>query len=94
MPNLASQTRVAFSSMVSNTGASSPGDELMTCRTSDVAVCCSSEQFAQLHLEQADVLNRDHGLAGKVGEQLDLFVGERPYLLAIDADRANELASP
>jgi GAF domain-containing protein len=39
---LASQMRVALSSMARNTGSSSPGDELMTCRTSEVAVCCSS----------------------------------------------------
>src|SRR5262245_32237359 len=34
---------VAFASMVSNTGSSSPGDLDMTCSTSDVAVCCSSD---------------------------------------------------
>ncbi len=32
----------AFSSIASNTGARSPGEELMTCKTSAVAVCCSS----------------------------------------------------
>jgi len=40
-PNAASQSRIAFSSIASNTGARSPGDELMTCNTSAVAVCCS-----------------------------------------------------
>ena len=40
-PNLASQIRTAFSSMVENTGSSSPGELLITCSTSDVAVCCS-----------------------------------------------------
>ena len=34
-------SRVAFSSRASNTGARSPGDELMTCSTSAVAVCWS-----------------------------------------------------
>ena len=43
MPNVASQMRVAFSSIASNTGSSSPGDLLMTCSTSEVAVCCSSD---------------------------------------------------
>ena len=43
MPILASQMRVAFSSMAWNTGSSSPGDELMTRSTSAVAVCCSSD---------------------------------------------------
>ena len=42
-PNLASQMRTAFSSMASNTGSNSPGDELMTLRTSEVAVCCCSD---------------------------------------------------
>ena len=42
VPNLASQRRVAFSSMASNTGSSSPGELEMTCSTSEVAVCCSS----------------------------------------------------
>ena len=34
--------RRAFSSIAWNTGSSSPGELLMTCSTSDVAVCCSS----------------------------------------------------
>ena len=38
----ASHKRIAFSSIASNTGARSPGEELMTCNTSAVAVCCSS----------------------------------------------------
>jgi hypothetical protein len=31
----------AFSNIASNTGVRSPGEELMTCNTSAVAVCCS-----------------------------------------------------
>ena len=31
----------AFSSIASNTGRRSPGEELITCNTSAVAVCCS-----------------------------------------------------
>ena len=42
LPNLASQSRTAFASIVSNTGASSPGDLEITPSTSEVAVCCSS----------------------------------------------------
>jgi hypothetical protein len=34
--------RVAFSSIFSNTGLSSPGELEMTLSTSEVAVCCSS----------------------------------------------------
>ena len=33
---------IAFSSIASNTGARSPGEELMTRNTSAVAVCCSN----------------------------------------------------
>ena len=43
LPNLASQMRVAFSSMALNTGSSSPGELEMTLSTSLVAVCCSSD---------------------------------------------------
>jgi hypothetical protein len=35
--------RVAFSSIAQNTGSSSPGDELMTRSTSEVAVCWSND---------------------------------------------------
>ena len=42
IPSAASQSRIAFSSIASNTGARSPGEELMTCNTSAVAVCCAS----------------------------------------------------
>ena len=35
--------RVAFSSIASNTGSSSPGELEMTFSTSEVAVCCSSD---------------------------------------------------
>jgi hypothetical protein len=45
IPNEAPQRRVAFSSIASNTGARSPGDELMTWRTSAVAVCCSRAEL-------------------------------------------------
>ena len=41
-PAAASHRVVAFLSIASNTGVRSPGDELMTPRTSAVAVCCSS----------------------------------------------------
>src|SRR5262249_43198576 len=39
VPNFASQSRAALANMVSNTGSSPPGELLMTCRTSEVAVC-------------------------------------------------------
>ena len=43
------------------------------------------QQFAQF-VQQAGVLDGDDGLIGEVLDQLDLLVGERAYLLAIDGD--------
>ena len=42
LPDVDAAKACAFSRIASNTGARSPGDELMTCNTSAVAVCCSS----------------------------------------------------
>ena len=67
----------------------------MTCRT----VRCRGlllQRFGEIvgalaqFAEQPRVLDGDDGLRGEVLHQLDLFVGERPHLLAIDADRADE----
>ena len=60
----------------------------MTCSTSAVAVCCS-KRLARLG-DQPRVLHRDHRLRREVLQQRDLFVGERPDLLAIDRDRAEQ----
>ena len=43
MASLPPQIRVAFSNMASKTGPSSPGEELITPRTSEVAACCSRD---------------------------------------------------
>ena len=56
----------------------SVGELEMTCSTSDVAVCCSSNSDrssrARSHfVEQADVLNCDHGLIGEGRDQLNLL---------------------
>ena len=96
MPNLASQMRTAFASMAWNTGSSSPGELLMTFkhlggrgllleRLGEVAGA-----LAQL-VEQPGILDGDDGLLGEIGHQLDLLVGERPDLLAVDRDRSDEL---
>ncbi|MFY9600972.1 MAG: hypothetical protein WAR02_12120 [Pseudolabrys sp.] len=45
-------------------------------------------QFAQ----QACVLDGDNGLGREVLHKVDLLVGERPHLLAIHGNRANEFA--
>ena len=42
------QHRVALSNTASNTGFRSPGEALMTCNTSAVAVCCSSASCCSL----------------------------------------------
>src|SRR5262249_54266633 len=81
MPKLAPQMRVAFANIASKTGCKSPGEPEMTCSTSEVAVCCSSDSVssrARLHLiEQAHILDRDHRLVGEGPDQLNLLVGER-----------------
>jgi hypothetical protein len=43
VPNAASQMRVAFASIASNTGFKSPGELEITRSTSEVAVCCSRD---------------------------------------------------
>ena len=43
------------------------------------------QRFAQL-VEQPRVLDGDDGLSGEVLDQLDLLVGERPDLLAVDSE--------
>src|SRR6202011_2202389 len=45
------------------------------------------EQF----VEQAHVLDGDHGLIGEIGDQRDLLVGEWAHLLPVDDNRADEL---
>ena len=41
-------------------------------------------------VEQPRVLDGDDGLRGEVLDQLDLLVGERPHLLAVDRDGADQ----
>ena len=84
-PNSASQMRVAFASMASNTGSSSPGeldDDLQHLERRRLLLQRSDELArARLHLvEQPHVLDRDHRLVGEGRDQLDLLVGERPQL--------------
>src|SRR5215208_335180 len=46
--------------------------------------------FSQL-VEQARVLDGNDGLGSEVRSKFDLLVGERPHLLATDADGADQL---
>src|SRR5262245_40503035 len=67
--------------MVSNTGFSSPGERLMTPRTSDVAVCCSSDSVSSRVRACTSSNNRTFSIAitawsAKVLTQIDLLVGE------------------
>jgi hypothetical protein len=57
LPNLAWQIRTAFSSMALNTGSSSPGELLMTCSTSEVAICCSSASLSFFSRSRARALS-------------------------------------
>ena len=85
-------SRIAFSSIASNTGARLPGEALMTCNTSAVAVCCSSA--SRCLGDQPRVLHRDHRLGGEILQQRDLLVGEWPDLLAIDRDSSRAARRP
>ena len=80
------------SASVSSTGCKSNVERLITLSTSAVAVCCCSG-FAQL-VEQPRVLDGDHRLRGEVLHQLDLLVGERLHLLAIDDDCTDQRSLP
>ena len=78
---------MAFSSIASNTAARLPGDKLMTCNTSVVAVWRSSD-FSEIigaltqFVEQPRILDGDDGLSGEVPDQFDLLVGEGTDFLA------------
>jgi hypothetical protein len=46
--------------------------------------------FAQF-VQQPSVLDSNDGLGGKIADQLDLLLGERSDLLALDGDRTDKL---
>src|SRR5438874_2930257 len=58
MPKAASHSRIALSSIASNTGARLPGEEFMTPSTSAVAVCCSSASLSAAMLSFSCFLSR------------------------------------
>ena len=57
----------------------------ITLQNLEVAVCCSSDsersRCAPQLIKQPGVLDGDDGLVGKILNQLDLFISERPNLL-------------
>ena len=98
-PNLAPQMRVALTSMELNTGVSSPGELLITPNTSEVAVCCSSDSLKSSVRWRSSLSSRVFSMAmtawaAKFCDQLDLFVGERPHLLAIDGESRQSVRPP
>src|SRR5215831_14857827 len=88
MPKLASHRDSAFSSIASNTGVRSPGELLMTCNTSAVAVCCS--RASRVSVIRACVFDRDDRLRREVFEQRDLLFRKRPDLRATGRKHANQ----
>ena len=76
VPNLASQSACAFSSIAWNTGSSSPGERLMTRSTSDGSGLLL-QRFAQL-VEQPGVLDGDDGLVGEGLQHRELLVRKQP----------------
>ena len=73
----------------SSTACRSNVDRLIDLRTSAVAVCCM-KRLAQF-VEQTRVLDGDDGLLGETADQLNLLLGERPHLLAVNGDCTNGL---
>ncbi len=70
-PMVTPHSLCAFAKIASKTGARSSGEELMTPKTSAVAVCCSSA-FGQ----KPRVLDCDDRLVGEGGNEFDLPLGE------------------
>src|SRR6516164_4882564 len=86
--------RVALSRIVSKTGFNSPGEELMTLSTSDVAVCCSNDS-ERLSVRWRNSLSRrvfsmaiTAWAAKFLTSLICLLVKGR--ILAIDSDHTNQ----
>ena len=79
--------RVAFASIASNTGSSSPGELEMTFSTSEVAVCCSSASDSSRVRACTSSNSRTFSIAitawsAKVVASSICFVGEGPHRAA------------
>ena len=67
----------------------------MTCSTSDVAVCCSSDsggRGARARSKQPRVLDGDHGLVGEGRHQLDFALRKWVHSGAGEANDADRFA--
>ena len=93
-PRSASQSRAADSTSVSSTALKIEGraaDDLEHVGGRGLLL----QRFAQIvgalaqFVEQAGILDGDDGLGGEILHQLDLLVGERADLLAIDRNGAD-----
>ena len=85
----ASQSRAADSTSVCSTVCRSKVERLMTLSTSAVAVCCC-------RIRRSSLSRRAFSIAmtawrGEAREQLDLLVGERAHLLAVNDNGADQL---
>ena len=85
----ASQSRAADSTSVSSTACRSKVERLITLSTSAVAVCCCSDSRSSLSRRVFSMAMT--AWLGEILHQLDLLVGERPDLLAVDDDGADQL---
>ena len=88
-PRGAPQSRVALSIKASSTGFRSKVERLMTLSTSAVAVCCCSDSRSSLSSRVFSMAMT--AWAAKFVDQLDLLIGERAHLLAVDTDHADQL---
>ena len=89
VPWSASHSRAADSTSVCSTVCRSKVERLMTLSTSAVAVCCCSDSRSSLSRRVFSMAMT--AWAAKFVHQLDLLVGERSHLLAIDGDGADQL---
>ena len=67
----------------------------MTFKTSDVAVCCSSDSVRSSVRWRSSLSSRVFSMAmtawrGEILHQLDLLVGEGAHFLAVDSDGADQ----
>jgi hypothetical protein len=70
------QVRVAFSSIALNTGCTSPGELLMTRRTSEVAVCCCRASVNSRRALASSRLRSAFPISDLIlGDEILVFVG-------------------